>query len=79
MPAEREQSGEAALSENALSSALGRLRPEERAVLFLSVVEGYSAQQIGKLLEWPRGTVLSLIHRARGKLQRMMQGSEVPQ
>jgi RNA polymerase sigma factor (sigma-70 family) len=52
-----------------LEPALATLRAEERAVLYLAVVEERSASAIGELLGWPRGTVLSLIHRARGKLR----------
>lgn len=53
-----------------LDEALASLRPQERAVLYLSVVEDYTAQDIADLFDWPRGTVLSHIHRARGKLKR---------
>ncbi len=56
-----------------LDLALGRLRPEERAVLLLSAVEGHTARQIAELLDCPRGTVLSLIHRARHKLRQWLQ------
>ncbi len=52
-----------------LDSALGRLRPEERAVLYLSAVEGFTAKQIGELLDWPRGTVLSMLHRSKNKIR----------
>jgi RNA polymerase sigma-70 factor (ECF subfamily) len=52
---------------------LGELRTEERAVLYLSAVENYTAQQIADLLEWPRGTVLSLLHRTRGKLKKRLE------
>ena len=38
-------------------------------VLFLAAVEEYTAQQIAELLEWPRGTVLSMLHRTRRKLR----------
>lgn len=63
--------GDNAFSGNGtLESALGRLRPEERAVLYLAAVENYTARQIGELLGWPRGSVLSLLHRARGKLRK---------
>ncbi len=53
----------------ALDQALQRLRPEERAALVLSAVEGHTAQEIADLLDCPRGTVLSLLHRTRKKLQ----------
>lgn len=55
-----------------LHRALGLLRPEERAVLLLSAVEGYTAREIGELLDAPRGTVLSLMHRTRAKIRRWM-------
>jgi len=61
------------LRNGALDSALSRLRPEERAALYLSAVEEMSAQDIGELLEVSRGTVLSLLHRGREKLRRMLQ------
>ena len=57
---------------SALQGALGLLRPEERAVLVLSAVEGYSAREIGEMLNAPRGTVLSLMHRARIKMRRWL-------
>ena len=55
-----------------LCRALGLLRPEERAVLLLSAVEGYTAREIGELLDAPRGTVLSLMHRTRAKMRRWL-------
>ena len=61
------------VQDGALQRALDRLRPEERAVLFLSAVEGFTAQQIAELLDWPRGTVLSCVHRARNKLRHILQ------
>ncbi|TDI51887.1 MAG: RNA polymerase sigma factor [Acidobacteria bacterium] len=57
----------------ALHRAMASLRPEERAVLVLSAVEGYTAREIGELLDAPRGTVLSLMHRTRVKLRRWFQ------
>ena len=57
----------------ALHRAMGLLRPEERTVLVLSAVEGYTAREIGELLDAPRGTVLSLMHRTRVKLRRWLQ------
>jgi RNA polymerase sigma-70 factor (ECF subfamily) len=53
-----------------LHRALGLLRPAERAVVVLSAVEGYTAREISEMLDAPRGTILSLMHRARAKLRR---------
>ena len=55
-----------------LQSALRTLRETEREVLFLSIVEGYTAGEIAELTGSKRGTVLSLIHRARLKLRNIM-------
>jgi RNA polymerase sigma-70 factor (ECF subfamily) len=55
-----------------LEGALARLRPEEREAVFLQVVEGYTAAEIATLTGRARGTVLSLIHRAKGKLRRTL-------
>ncbi len=53
-----------------LEAPLAALRPEEREALFLHVVEGYTAQEIADMTEQPRGTVLSLIYRAKRKLHK---------
>lgn len=57
-----------------LHRALGQLRPEERELLFLAFVEGYTAQQIASMTSRPRGTILSLIHRSKAKLRRLIGG-----
>ncbi|MDA8019293.1 MAG: sigma-70 family RNA polymerase sigma factor [Thermoanaerobaculia bacterium] len=51
-----------------LERLLVSLREKEREVLFLHAVEGYTAAEIATLTEQSRGTVLSLIQRARRKL-----------
>lgn len=48
---------------------LNMLRPEEREVLYLHIVEGYTAREIGKLSGQPRNTVLSLLHRGKQKIK----------
>ncbi len=63
-----------------LEQGLATLHANEREALYLSTVEGYSAQEIADLAGAPRGTVLSRIHRARRKLQSFCAGGrcEVP-
>ncbi len=56
-----------------LDRALGSLRAEEREALFLAVVEGYTAEEIGELTSRPRGTILSLLHRAKAKLRELLE------
>lgn len=57
------------VSREELHRALGVLSPEERAALFLAAAEDYSVQQIADVLQRPRGTVLSMMHRARATLR----------
>lgn len=61
---------------DSLDRALGRLRVEEREMLFLAVVEGYTAREIAELTGRPRGTILSVIHRARRKMRDFLQPSQ---
>ena len=56
--------------------ALGRLRNEERELLFLFAVEGYTATELAVLTDRPRGTILSMIHRAKKKLRDMLEPSD---
>jgi RNA polymerase sigma factor (sigma-70 family) len=62
------------LGNGALEKALGELRAEERETMYLAVVEGYTAQEIADMTGRPRGTVLSLIHRTKGKLRKLLEG-----
>ena len=48
---------------------LAHLRPDEREALYLNIVEGYTAKEIGRMTRESRGTILSRIHRAREKLR----------
>lgn len=59
-----------------LNRCLYRLKEEEREVLFLTVVEGYTASEVADLTEKPRGTVLSLAHRAKIKLKTYLMEEE---
>jgi RNA polymerase sigma-70 factor (ECF subfamily) len=52
-----------------LAVLLGVLRPIEREAIFLHYYEGRTAEEIGQLTGQPRGTVLSLLHRAVAKLR----------
>jgi RNA polymerase sigma-70 factor (ECF subfamily) len=65
-----------ALRYGQLERALGALRFEEREALFLAAVEGYTADEIGKLTSRPRGTVLSLLHRAKAKLRTLLDNQD---
>lgn len=53
-----------------LEHLLGTLRPGEREAIYLHHVEGHTAEEVGVLTRQPRGTVLSLLHRAMKKLRK---------
>lgn len=48
---------------------LERLSSEEREVLYLNCVEGYTAAELATMLEIPRSTVLNIMSRAKAKLR----------
>ena len=60
----------------ALDRALGHLRDEERELIYLSVVESYTAEELAEMTGKPRGTILSSLHRAKEKLRNQMPGKE---
>ena len=49
--------------------ALGQLPSEQRAVLLLGVVEGFTCNEVAKILSVPIGTVMSRLSRARRALR----------
>ena len=55
-----------------LTQALGQLRAAEREAIYLQAVQGYPAAETAGLMDMPRGTVLSLIHRGKARLRRML-------
>lgn len=59
-----------------LQLQLNRLRDKEREALFLSVVEGYTAEEIALMTNSARGSVLSLLHRAKAKLRKWLSDDE---
>lgn len=56
---------------------LHRLRDVEREALYLSIVEGYTADEISKMTRTARGTILSMIHRSKIKLKKWMAGENI--
>ncbi|HEY6421379.1 MAG TPA: sigma-70 family RNA polymerase sigma factor [Candidatus Binataceae bacterium] len=52
-----------------IKQALEELTPEHRAVILLREVEGLSYDEISETLQCPRGTVMSRLHYARGRLR----------
>ncbi len=52
-----------------LLAALEILSPQERIILTLSVLYGYTTKQISQMLRSPHGTVSSKLHRSLKKLK----------
>lgn len=64
------------ISAEEMQYQLSRLRDVESEALYLSVVEGYTADEIASLTASSRGTVLSLIHRTKHKLREWFQDAD---
>ncbi len=56
-----------------LEKALANLTTDEREILFLFFVEGNTAEEISRLIDRPRNSILSIVHRARIKLRKMLE------
>ncbi|KGS09527.1 sigma-70, region 4 family protein [Burkholderia pseudomallei MSHR5608] len=54
--------------------AFGRLSTEQRSLLLLVAVEGFSYQEVAELLDIPIGTVMSRLSRARQALRALGDG-----
>jgi RNA polymerase sigma-70 factor, ECF subfamily len=55
-----------------ISQALDALSVEQRTVLLLAVVEGFTCREVAGILDLPIGTVMSRLSRAREELRKML-------
>ena len=62
-----------------LASAIRDLPAAHRAVLMLWAVEGLTYNEVAAEVKAPPGTVMSRLHRARGRLARRLSGFAVGQ
>ena len=53
----------------ALLTALEKLTPQERQIIALAVVQGYTVRETAEILIAPQGTVSSKLHRTLKKLR----------
>lgn len=65
------------LESDRLKTAIELLPPDQRAVLMLVVVEGYSYQEVAAIMDVPPGTVMSRLSRARRKLAEVLRGHNI--
>lgn len=75
------ETAEEAIPENAtrraeLREALASLAAEERQIVLLSVLEGYTMREIASMLEMPQGTVSSKLSRSLKKLRLQLQDTD---
>ncbi len=70
--AEEENIQDAYIERNLVFSALMKLKQQERLIVVLSVIEGYSAGEIASMLKMPRGTVSSKLHRSLEKMKKAL-------
>lgn len=59
-------------------NAMGRLSHQEREIIVLSVLQGYTTKEIAAILGSPQGTISSKLHRSLAKLRKMIQVQESP-
>ena len=58
--------------------AVAALPLEQRRVLALVDLEGFSYNDVAEILEIPAGTVMSRLHRARKGLVKLLEPEEIP-
>lgn len=51
-----------------LETILGTLQSEEREILYLNCMEGFTAREVSEITKQPRGTILSQLARIKKKL-----------
>lgn len=56
-----------------LESALGTLSPEDRALVLMYELEGFSVGELSETTGRPGGTIKARLSRARGKMRRFLQ------
>lgn len=59
--------------EPTLDKLIANLKERDREILLLSVVEEYTAKEIGELLDIPRNTVLTILSRTKKKLKSQLE------
>ena len=67
-----EQEAERAGQRDRILAAVRQLNPEQRALIAMHDVEGYSLEELERILETPIGTLKSRLHRARARLRALL-------
>jgi RNA polymerase sigma-70 factor, ECF subfamily len=79
-PAARSAEAEALdkITDAAILNAVRDLPPDFRTALYLADIEGYPYREVAALMGTPLGTVMSRLHRARGKLRHTLAAYQPP-
>jgi len=56
-----------------LLQALARLNEQERMIISLAVIQGYTTREVAAITGSPQGTVSSKLHRALAKMRKMLE------
>ena len=76
LPGEQSEFSEGIIARTDLSKAMGLLSQEERLIVELSVLEGYTAREIAGIVDSPQGTVSSKLFRAFKKMRKYLEGGK---
>ena len=57
---------------SAAMEALQKLTPQERQIVVLTSIYGYTTKEVAKMLGCPHGTVSSKLHRSLAKLRTIL-------
>jgi RNA polymerase sigma-70 factor (ECF subfamily) len=56
--------------------AMARLSEQERLIIALSVIKGYTTKEVSDMLGSPQGTISSKLHRALAKMRKILETQE---
>ena len=76
LPGEQNEFSETVLERTDLLHALGQLAAEEKQIVILSVIEGYTAKEIAAIVGSPQGTGRSKLFRAFKKMRKHLEGGK---
>lgn len=62
-----------------IARAVARLQPDQRALVSLYYLQGFSCAEISEILQKPLGTVKTQLFRARSNLKKMLAGLQLDQ
>ncbi len=62
-----------------IARAVARLKPDQRVLVSLYYLQGFSCAEISEILQKPLGTVKTHLFRARNNLKKMLAGLQLDQ